>query len=80
MAAAVRLSKGREALRREWWQRRGERSEIAEDIRAFSAYPKEELHLPMTTNLEQQNKSSSTNLEQQNKSSSEWAVLLLDKR
>ncbi len=38
--------------------RRGERSDIAEDIRAFSAYPKEELHAPMTTNLEQQNKSS----------------------
>jgi hypothetical protein len=36
-----------------------ERSEIAEDIRAFRAYPKEELHPPMTTNLEQQMKSSS---------------------
>ena len=59
MAAAARLSEGREALRREWWQRRGERSEIAEDIRTFSAYPEEELHPPMTTNLEQKNKSSS---------------------
>ena len=57
MAAAAHLSEGREALRREWWQRRG--GEIAEDIRTFSAYPEEELHPPMTTNLEQKNKSSS---------------------